>query len=75
MLTELDAKVVEITQGKCPYRARACDGLCNNCMKKAELTRPANYKPEIKTVTSNRKTMSWDELDALEDRCLGDYAD
>ena len=55
MLTDLDVRVLEITQGKCPYRARACDGLCNNCMKKAELTRPTDYKPEIKIVASNYK--------------------
>lgn len=72
MLTELDAKVVEITQGKCPYRARACDGLCNNCMKKAELTRPANYKPENKIVITNNRRITWDELDYLEGRCLQD---
>lgn len=75
MLTDLDTRVLEITQGKCPYRARACDGLCNNCMKKAELTRPANYKPEIKTVASNYKPLSYEELDFLEGRCLADWVD
>ena len=75
MLCENDAKIIEATQGKCPYKARVCDGLCNNCPKGAELARPKNYKPQCYFVPSKRNSVSWDELDYLEDRCLGDIID
>ena len=27
----VEERIKEITKGICPYKHRACDGLCNNC--------------------------------------------
>lgn len=52
--------------GKCPYKCRVCDGLCNNC--------PLNIQPGDKIQTGTaytpRRVLTYEELNALENRCL-----
>lgn len=31
MLLKSDAEKIKKTKGKCPFIAKKCDGLCNNC--------------------------------------------
>ena len=58
--------------GICLYKPRVCDGLCNNC--------PLDIAPGEKIETGltyqPRLVLSYDELNALENRCLpsgGEY--
>ena len=52
--------------GKCPYKPRTCDGLCNNC--------PLNIAPGDKIETGlkyqPRTNTTYEELNSLENRCL-----
>lgn len=70
MLCENDKRKVDYcaanNNGKCPYKCRVCDGLCNNC--------PLNIQPgdKIKTGTAYnpRRVLTYEELNTLENRCL-----
>ena len=52
--------------GKCPYKCRVCDGICNNC--------PLDITPGDKIQTGAKYTArtvpSYEELNALENHCL-----
>lgn len=70
MLTASDRAKVEYcaenNNGKCPYKYRTCDGLCNNC--------PLNIQPGDKIQTGTtytpRRVLSYEELNTLENCCL-----
>lgn len=65
MYISLEKRILEITGGKCPYKNRVCDGLCNNCGILASPT-PQNKIVKCK----NSFNYSYDDLNALEDRCI-----
>ena len=52
--------------GQCLYKFRKCNGLCNNC--------PLDIQPGDRIETGvqyqPRRVLSYEELNALEDRCL-----
>ena len=70
MLTDTDRAKIEYcaenNSGKCPYKFRVCDGLCNNCPLDIQtggtIQTGIPYTPRIVT--------TYEELNALEDRCL-----
>lgn len=64
----VEALIKEVTNGRCPYRHRVCDGLCNNCGILA------NYEnTPTKIIPSSRPCLcDYDDLDAVEDRIVKD---
>lgn len=70
MLTATDRAKIEYcaanNNGKCLYKPRTCDGLCNNC--------PLNIQPGDKIQTGTaytpRRVPTYEEMNALENRCL-----
>ena len=65
MYISLEERIKEITKGVCPYKRKVCDGLCNNCGILASST-PQNKIVKCK----NSFNYSYDDLNALEDRCI-----
>lgn len=70
MLAPNDQKHVdyctENNGGKCPYKSRTCDGLCNNC----PLDIAAGDIITAPFAQIRQTAVTWDELDYLESRCL-----
>lgn len=67
MYTPIEERIKQITKGVCPYKRKACDGLCNNCgiMASHETTR--------KTVPAKNGTViTWNDMNSIEDRCIYD---
>ncbi len=61
-------RIKDITKGRCPFKQKSCDGLCNNCGLNAS-TEPTGGK----TAPSKHGhyICTHDDLNILEDRVIG----
>ena len=70
MYISIEERIKSVTNGKCPYKHKVCDGLCNNCGIVSEVLYPASNTNMKISPAKQGYICTHEDLNTLEDKAL-----
>lgn len=71
MYISIEERIKAVTNGKCPYKHKICDGLCNNCGIVSEVLYPAGNTNISGIVPSKQRYIcTYEDLNILENMAM-----
>lgn len=75
MYISIEERIKSVTNGKCPYKHKICDGLCNNCDIVSEVLYPES-NTNIRGIAPSKQgyICTYEDLNILENMAMNVYS-